>query len=117
VQSPIRIDDHNEPQSDVTLLRTRSDSYREPQLPSADDVLLVIEVADTSLRCDREVKLPVYALHGIQETWIVDVAARAVEVHRVPRDGAYRTRILLTQGDTLAPMALPGARIAVSDLI
>lgn len=117
VQSPVRLDDRSEPEPDVALLRARADGYRQPPLPSAGDVLLVIEVSDSSLRYDQEVKLPLYARHGVPEAWIVDLGARSVEVHRAPRDGKYQTVVRLGQGDTLEPIALPGTRIAVGDLV
>jgi len=67
VQSPIQMGDRSEPEPDLALLRARPDGYRTPPLPSAADVLLIIEVSDTSLRYDREVKLALYARHGVPE--------------------------------------------------
>ena len=88
VQSPVRLDDLNEPQPDVSILRVRPDGYRFGH-PGPADVLLLLEVADSSLRFDRRVKLPLYARFGIPEVWIADLQRRVLETHRTPVDGAY----------------------------
>ena len=88
VQSPLRLGRHDEPQPDVMLLRPRADDYGTAH-PGPEDVLLVIEVAASSLHFDRTTKLPLYARHAVPEVWIVDLVAAAIEVHREPREGAY----------------------------
>lgn len=90
VQSPIRLGDQSEPEPDLALLRSRPDGYRTPPPPSAADVLLIIEVSGSSLSYDRQDKLPLYARHGVQEVWIVDLAAGVVEVYRRPDMGDVR---------------------------
>ena len=115
VQNPIRLGDRNEPEPDLALLRDRPDGYRAPPPPSAADVLLIIEVSDTSLRYDREVKLPLYARHGVPEVWIVDLAADAVEVHRSPDGSTYTEVATRGRGEALEP--LPGLRILVGDVV
>ncbi len=87
-RGPIRLDDHSEPQPDLAVLRRRADFYA-GRMPGPADVLLLLEVADSSLRFDRTVKLPLYARAGIPEVWIVDVNRRLVEVHRAPAGSAY----------------------------
>ena len=82
-QNPIWLGPHSEPQPDFTLLRPRPDRYR-TGLPRAEDVLLVIEIADASLRYDRDIKGPLYALADIPEYWIVNIPERTIEVHRQP---------------------------------
>ena len=77
VQNPIRLDAFSEPQPDLVLLRPREDFYRAAH-PGPADVLLVIEIADSSLRYDRDVKASLYARHGIVEYWLVDLAASTV---------------------------------------
>ncbi|GIV98280.1 MAG: hypothetical protein KatS3mg057_2937 [Herpetosiphonaceae bacterium] len=72
VQNPIRLSQHSEPEPDIALLRSRADYYAH-QLASPTDILLIIEVADTSLDYDRQVKIPLYAQAGIPEVWIVDL--------------------------------------------
>ncbi len=73
VQNPVCLDGRLEPLPDIALLRPRSDYYRNGHL-GPDDVLLLIEVADSSLRYDREVKIPRYARAGVPEVWLVDLA-------------------------------------------
>jgi Uma2 family endonuclease len=97
VQSPLRLDAHNEPQPDIMLLRFRDDDYRGSH-PGAADVLLLVKVSESSLAYDRGLKLAVYARFGVPEVWIVDLAGAAVEVYREPKDGAYASRQLLTDG-------------------
>jgi Uma2 family endonuclease len=117
IQSPIQMGDRTEPEPDVALLRGRPDGYRTPPLPSAADVLLIIEVADSSLRYDREVKLPMYASQGVPEVWIVDLAAQTVVVHRAPEDGAYREVTSHGSSETLRAIAFPGIDIPVGEII
>lgn len=97
VQNPVRIDEHNEPEPDV-VLSTALDGA-----PHPGDVLLLVEVSDTTLAYDRDVKRPLYARAGIPEVWILDLEARHVEVHREPDDDVYRTRHLAGLDDTVTP--------------
>lgn len=88
VQGPARLSQRSEPQPDLMLLKPREDFYRAGH-PSAADVLLLIEVSDTTLRYDRDVKAALYARHGIPEVWIIDVRGGQVHCMREPKDGAY----------------------------
>jgi Uma2 family endonuclease len=97
MQGPLRLDRHNEPQPDLMLLRPRPDRYRDSH-PTAADVLLVVEVADSSLACDRGPKLTLYARHGVPEVWVVDLVSRAVEVCREPGPEGYAERRRVTEG-------------------
>ena len=117
VQSPIQMGDRSEPQPDLALLRSRPDGYRAPPLPAASDVFLIIEVSDTSLRYDREVKLPLYARHGVPEVWIVDLTARAVEIYRKPENETYAEFTTLGRGGTLRPLLLPDVGIPVDEIV
>jgi Uma2 family endonuclease len=117
VQNPVRMGDQSEPEPDLAILRVRADGYRSPPLQSAADVLLIIEVSDTSLRYDRDVKLPLYARHGVQEVWIVDLAAGAVEVHRGPESEAYTQVTTHSRGEAVQPRLVPNVGIAVDDVI
>jgi len=115
IQSPLRLDDFNEPQPDLMLLRPRSDDYWERH-PSAVDVLLLVEVSESSLRYDRGTKLALYAKFSIPEVWIVDLLDSAIEVYRGPKEGAYGSRERLTSG-ALTPALVPGATIDVAALL
>jgi len=112
VQNPVRIDEHNEPEPDV-VLSTNLDGA-----PRPDDVLLLVEVSDTTLAYDRDVKRPLYAQAGIPEVWIVDLEARRLEVHREPDDDVYRTRHIAGMDDmvTLARPASVGP-LPVRDIL
>jgi Uma2 family endonuclease len=115
-QNPITILPDSEPQPDLVLLRYREDFYR-PALPGPADVVLVVEVADSSVRYDRTVKKGLYAEAGIPEYWIVDVDAARIEVSRDPAGGDYRSTTSTAPGDTLAPAAFPDAALSVADLL
>ena len=116
VQNPVRLGDHSEPEPDFTLLRPRTDDYR-LRTPEAADVLLLIEVADSSLRYDRTVKLPLYARHGVAEVWIVDLERRTVEVYREPAGDSYGAVSREEAGAVLEPALLPGVAIPVADVL
>ena len=116
VQSPVRLDTYSEPQPDITVLRARDDFYRSAH-PHASDVLLVIEVAETSLRYDREVKAPLYARAGIVEYWLVDLSGGTVTCHASPQNGSFRDVAVHRPGESVSPRSLPGVAIAVDDLI
>ena len=114
VQRPLRLDALNEPQPDVMLLKPREDNYR-GRHPNAADVLLLIEVSDSSLSHDRNIKLPLYPRFGVPEVWIVDLPGQAVEVYREPAGDAYAVKERLTSG-SLAPVLTPGVTIDVGAL-
>ena len=115
VQSPLRLDRYNEPEPDVMLLRPRADDYRASH-PTAADVLLLVEVSETSLAYDRATKLPLYARFSVPEVWIVDLVGAAVETYREPKDGAYASRQRLAAGQ-LTPRLAPGVTIDAAALI
>jgi Uma2 family endonuclease len=110
VQAPIVLDDYSAPQPDLALLKLRADYYRS-SLPRAADVLLIIEVAQSSQRYDRSVKVPLYARHDIPEVWLIDAASRKLIRHRAPFQGAYAS---VDTPDLTKPLAieqLPDARL------
>jgi Uma2 family endonuclease len=89
VQSPVRLSNRSEPEPDVALLGPRKDFYAEAH-PTPEDVLLIVEVSETSVEYDSNVKLPLYASAEIPETWIVNLPTGRVEVYSRPVDGEYR---------------------------
>jgi Uma2 family endonuclease len=115
-QNPASIDLHSEPEPDLVLARPDIDRYREAH-PGPDDVLLLVEVADTSLEMDRNVKLPLYAKAGIVEVWIVDVNENGVEVCRDPSGGEYRDVRRFKPGDSITLHALSDVTVEVSDFL
>lgn len=116
VQGPVRLRERGEPEPDLMLLRRREGSYRSAH-PEPEDVLLAVEVADTSLRYDRRVKLPYYALHGIPETWLINLREEVVEVHRAPSHEGYQEVYRYGRGDSLTVAAFPGVHLTVDELL
>jgi len=115
IQNPIRLVD-SEPEPDVALLAPRDDDYASGK-PRPADVFLVVEVADTTLDYDRDIKLPLYAENDIVEYWIVNLLDRCLEVYRQPQpDGSYRDAHTLRAGDQVAVQSLPGPTFAVADV-
>lgn len=114
VQNPVWLDDHTEPLPDIALLRPRPDYYRNGH-PTPDAVLLIIEVADSSLAYDRDVKLPRYARAGIPEAWLVDLGGRRLLRYSRPAGAGYAEA---TETADLAAVALPmpGDRAQAVDL-
>jgi Uma2 family endonuclease len=115
VQSPLRLDAYNEPEPDVMLLKPTEDDYQ-GRHPGAADVLLLVELSDSSLVHDRGTKLPLYAKFGVPEVWIVDLRGAAIEVYRQPAGDAYVHKERLTSG-SLAPVLVPGVTIEVRALL
>ena len=115
VRRPLRLDTYNEPEPDVMLLKPRADDYQ-GRHPGAADVLLLIEVSETSLAYDRGMKLALYAKFGVPEVWIVDLRGAAIEVYREPAGDAYAFSERLTSG-SLAPFLVPGITIDVGPLL
>jgi Uma2 family endonuclease len=113
-QNPVQIPPYSEPQPDLVLLRPRADTYCSA-LPQPSDVLLLVEVADTSLEWDRDVKIPMYGRHGVIESWLVDLEHRTVTVFRDPTPDGYRSAAVVHDG-TLSPSALTDVSIALNDL-
>ena len=116
VQDPVVLDDASEPQPDIAILRFREDHYR-GLLPTPADVLLVIEVADTSVDYDRNVKLPLYAQAGIAEAWLVRLREACIEIHRNPAATGYQEMRTLRAGDSVAPLAFPDLELAVAGIL
>ena len=114
VQNPVRLNELSEVQPDLALLRR--DRNVEVH-PGPSDVVLLVEVADTSVAFDRQVKLPLYARAGVPEVWIVDLPAGAVEVHREPQATGYSASGQLGGGDSISPAAFPDARFSVGEIL
>ena len=112
VQNPLRVDEHNEPQPDLTLLKPRDDFYTQSH-PGSGDVLLAVEVSHTTVEFDRDVKAPLYARAGIPELWLVNLEDGYLDALSHPEGGEYRVARRLVRGDTIAPALLPDARLDV----
>jgi Uma2 family endonuclease len=115
VQQPLHLGDRSEPQPDLMLLKPRADIYRS-SLPTAADVLLLVEVGDNTLRFDRGEKASLYARHEIAELWVVDLPHHQVHRLQEPAGGKYGASESLSAPALLAPSALPELRIDLSAL-
>ena len=116
VQNPVVLAERWEPQPDLAVLR-RAGGFAGAWLPSSEGVLLVVEVADTALERDRDVKIPRYAASGIPEAWLVDLAAAAISVYRGPGPKGYCSVVTVSRGETLRPLLLPGAAITAAEIL
>jgi len=110
VQNPVHLASCSEPQPDIALLRPREDYYTTAH-PEAGEVLLIVEVAEASLAYDRDVKVPLYARHGIPEVWLVDLAGHRLHIHRAPANGSYQEVQILAAPGRIALTALSDVAI------
>jgi Uma2 family endonuclease len=113
-QSTFEIDGRSGPEPDVTVLRADTSQHRRP---SAETALLVVEVADTSLTYDRNVKAPLYARAGVPEYWIVDLNGERVEVYVEPSEAGYRASRLYLRGESLNPAFAADMLIVVDEIL
>ena len=116
VQNPLQLSNYTEPEPDVVLLKPRSDEYAAKK-PMAEDALLVIEVAETTLKFDRRVKLPRYAKAGIPEVWIENLVDDVLLVYRDPIGNRFATELTLRPGESVSPIAFPDAIFAIDQLL
>ena len=114
-QNPIRLGEHSEPQPDVAILRLREDFYRTSH-PQPQDILLLIEVSDTTARYDREIKIPLYARHDIPEVWLIDLQHKQLEIYRQPSADGYRQILRPAKDERIALALLADVSVAISDL-
>jgi Uma2 family endonuclease len=115
IQDPVFLDMYSEPHPDIALLRPRRDFYRSAH-PTPADILLIIEVADTSLAYDTQIKLPLYALHGIQEVRLADLPGRRFLVHRTPSPTGFRDVQTLTDLTAVTLLLFPEVSMNLSDV-
>jgi len=116
VQNPVQLDDSSEPEPDIALLLPRKDFYV-TRHPKPKDVFLIVEVADTTIRYDRKVKLPLYGKSGVREFWLVDLNAQCLEVYTHPSEHGYKKLGKFFQTDIVVSQASPEIEIAVDDIL
>ena len=116
VQGSIDLNEHTRPEPDLVLLRERADFY-ESEAAGPGDVLLLIEVSDTSLDYDRNEKLALYANAGIPEVWITALPERIIEAHTEPVGGRYTQVRIFSPGDTISPGCFPDLALPVSEIL
>ncbi|MCD6255854.1 MAG: Uma2 family endonuclease [Deltaproteobacteria bacterium] len=116
VQNPLHIDEYNEPQPDIMLLRYKENFYSDRH-PIPQDVFLLIEVAESSIDYDRKVKLPLYVKAGISEVWIINLNENCIEIYRDPSKDEYQTQIKLKGEQRFSPISFPKVTLSVTEII
>lgn len=110
VQNPVQVNDYSEPVPDVTLLKRRDDFYAQAN-PGPDDVLLLIEVSDSTLEYDRQIKVPLYARGGIPEVWLVNLPGEVIEIYSRPSGGEYEDARVVGRGESLTSASVPSLNL------
>ncbi|MCL1472514.1 Uma2 family endonuclease [Argonema antarcticum] len=115
-QNPVELNDASEPQPDIALLQPRPDFYESghPQIP---DIILLVEVADTTVEADRNVKITLYAENDIVEAWLVDINEQCVEVYRSPSPTGYQNVQRFQRGESLSILAFTDINITVDEVL
>ena len=116
IHNPVRLDDFSEPLPDIKLLRWRDDFYRNAH-PTPADVLLVVEVADTTVESDRQVKIPLYARAGIPEVWLVNIPGERIEVYSDPEGETYRQVRRFGRGRRARSQTVEGFGVGVGEVL
>ena len=116
VQGAVALDQHSEPQPDLAVFAPSDDFYRHSR-PSPAQVLLIVEASDSTLAYDREVKVPLYARHGIPEVWIVDLQHRELRCHAEPVDGRYADQRVIRHPGITPVIALAGVHVDFSTIL
>jgi Uma2 family endonuclease len=115
-QNSVTLSPYSEPEPDIAVVRFREDFYT-IRHPSPDEILLIIEVADSSLEYDRLIKMPVYAHAQVPEAWIVNLSDRVIEVFRDPTDSGYKSSFIAQSDEVLSPLRLPFLQIKPTDIL
>lgn len=115
-QNPVHIDEFNEPEPDIALLKPREDFYDESH-PRPEDVLLLIEVSDSTIEFDREVKKKLYAQAEIIEFWLVNLKDDTIEIYSQPKNGNYRLARILEKGETIKSEAVENLVLQVEEIL
>jgi Uma2 family endonuclease len=116
VQNPLQLGDLSEPEPDFMLLKPNADYYSSRH-PVANDVLLLIEVADSSFKFDQTHKLRLYALHNVPEYWLLNLNNSCLEVYRKPHGEVYAEKTTLYSGDSITLSQLPDISIQIADIL
>ncbi len=115
VQNPIHLDEYSEPEPDIAILHFKPELY--PKHPRSYDILLLIEVSDSSTNSDRRIKLPLYAQHAIPEVWLIDLNENVIETYREPFFQRYQIKKEYRADQALSPQAFPDLTITVNDIL
>ncbi len=116
VQDPIHIDDYNEPEPDIALLKPREDFYAESH-PAPQDVLLLVEVSDSTVEYDREIKKSIYAKVEIAEFWLVNLKESTIECYTQPKNGNYRLAQIFETGEMVQSKTIENLKLKVKEIL
>ncbi len=116
VQNPVRLNEMSEPEPDVMLLKYRDDYYAK-ETPTGNDVLLAVEVSDSTFAYDKSIKLPLYAQANIPEVWIINLVDNVIEVHHTPKDNRYAQSRKAYWEDTVTAVSFPDVQFITKELI
>lgn len=116
VQNPIHINEYNEPEPDIALLKPRKDFYKRSHA-TPEDVLLLIEVSDSTIEYDREIKKTLYAEAGIVEYWLVNLQNDTIEVYSQPKNGSYRLARILESGETIEATQVKNLKLQTDEIL
>ena len=116
VQDPVHLDEYNEPEPDIALLKTREDFYTESH-PLPEDVLLLVEVSDSTIEFDRTVKKTLYAAAEIAEFWLVNLRENTIEVYSQPKNGTYRLARILEKGEAVKSDSVKNLSIEIEEIL
>ncbi|YAG13121.1 Putative restriction endonuclease domain-containing protein [Nostoc sp. DSM 114161] len=116
IQSPVQLDDYSEPEPDISVVKPNPLDY-EDHHPNASEVFLVIEIADSSLKYDREIKAMAYSKSGIIEYWILDINGRKLYMYRLPSPDGYRSESIFAEDVTISPLAFGDCAIVIRELL
>ncbi len=116
VQDPIHIDDYNEPEPDIALLKPREDFYAESH-PAPQDVLLLVEVSDSTVEYDREIKKSIYAKAEIAEFWLVNLKESTIECYTQPKNGNYRLAQIFETGEMVQSKTIENLKLKVKEIL
>ncbi len=114
-QNPIQLGNYSQPQPDLAIL-TRKNDYYETAHPTPEDIFLLVEVADTTIETDREIKIPLYAKHNILEVWLINLNREVVEVYSQSNLNSYSKETILTKGQIISPISFPEININVDEI-
>ncbi len=115
-QDPVELSDNSEPQPDLVLLQLQNDFY-EAGHPQAEDILLLVEVADSTVESDRDVKIPLYSENRISEVWLVDINAQCLEVYQQPSPNGYQNIQKYQRGQTVFLQAFPDVSFTLDEVL
>ena len=115
-QDPIALDDNSEPEPDIAVVRIDPFDYATHH-PTPSEVYLIIEVADSSLTFDREIKAKIYARSGIADYWVLNVGDRQLHVFREPTENGYQSEVILAETASISPIEFPAFNIAIQALL